>query len=418
MMMTVTATRMAGATTGRRWILSMTSLSSTLQETRQITTNCYSMPRGQVAASHQPYYPCRGVNTTTAATVAGGLRKFFSTQRTFDNDEETTTDLQRRRQQQLAIEWEQRCQLAVSYRIAYLHDWHMNVFNHITLKVHNSDHEPNGPYFFLNNFGYGFDEITASSLLKVDLNGNIVSDGDGDEDDDDRTRSSSSIYATKKGYQPGEQPLQEQQQEEQRVFQPGYVIHSAVHYARPDVHAVWHCHHVDTTAVCQTKIGLLKNLSQESALAYHRGISYHPFEGTANDIEERPRLAKSLGPTNAILLLENHGPLIASPNLYHAFAGMFMITRACTYQIQALSSVGGDISKLHSATTPTTTSAAAGSDESASAADNAGEAASSQDELIKQRIEKFHYAPQPGKKYDTDRIMFEYAARHAEKVFG
>ena len=66
-------------------------------------------------------------------------------------------------------EWEQRCSLAVSYRIAYLHEWHENIFNHITLKVAGSDDEPDGPYFLLNDYGLGFDEITACNLLKVNL---------------------------------------------------------------------------------------------------------------------------------------------------------------------------------------------------------------------------------------------------------
>ena len=146
-------------------------------------------------------------------------RQFFSTQRSFYEAEDTSSvSSQQQRRQQLAIEWEQRCQLAVSYRIAYLHDWHMNIFNHITLKVHGSENEPNGPYFFLNNFGSGFDEVTASNLLKVDLNGNIVKeDNDGGRGDDEGAGGLG------------------QANEEQRVFQPGYVIHSAIHLARPDV---------------------------------------------------------------------------------------------------------------------------------------------------------------------------------------
>ena len=152
-------------------------------------------------------------------------RQFFSTQRSFYEAEDTSSvSSQQQRRQQLAIEWEQRCQLAVSYRIAYLHDWHMNIFNHITLKVHGSENEPNGPYFFLNNFGSGFDEVTASNLLKVDLNGNIVKeDNDGGRGDDEGAGGLG------------------QANEEQRVFQPGYVIHSAIHLARPDVVSLAGC---------------------------------------------------------------------------------------------------------------------------------------------------------------------------------
>jgi len=71
-------------------------------------------------------------------------------------------------------EWEQRCSLAVAYRIAYLHSWHENIFNHITLKVDGSDDSPDGPHFLLNDFGLGFDEITASNILKVNLDGVVV----------------------------------------------------------------------------------------------------------------------------------------------------------------------------------------------------------------------------------------------------
>lgn len=131
-----------------------------------------------------------------------------------------------------AKEWEQRCVLAAAYRIAYLHDWHENVFNHITLKVEGSDSEADGPHFLLNDFGMGFDEVTASSLLKVNLEGEEVS-GRG------------------------------------KIFKPGFVIHSAIHEGRHDVSAVWHCHALDSTAVCQTKTGLLP-ISQEATYTLNK----------------------------------------------------------------------------------------------------------------------------------------------------
>uniref|UniRef100_A0A7S4AWX2 Class II aldolase/adducin N-terminal domain-containing protein n=1 Tax=Pseudo-nitzschia australis TaxID=44445 RepID=A0A7S4AWX2_9STRA len=262
------------------------------------------------------------------------------------------------------IEWQQRCQLAVCYRMSYMQGWHENIFNHITLKVHNSDNTPDGPHFFINEFGVGFDEMKASSILKVNLDGDVVVDDN------------SSSTSTTTG----------------RVFKPGFVIHSAIHGARPDTHAVWHVHPLDTTAVCQTKFGLLP-ISQEASLAAKRGLSYHPFEGTANTIDERGRLVDSLGPTNQILMLENHGPLMASPTLHQAFAGMFFLTRACTFQIKALSSVGGDLSKIHMP---------------------------SQDleEEILARSKKFDEAPQKGIQHDSDKLMFDYAVRAAEQAFG
>ena len=146
------------------------------------------------------------------------------------------------------LEWQQRCQLAVSYRIACLEDWHMNIFNHITLRIQGSDKEADGPHFLLNDYGMGFDEITASNLLKVTLEGNQVPP-----------------------------PLEEyngnhQPKKKGRVFKAGYVLHSALHKSRHDAHAVWHCHDLDTTALCQTSTGLLP-LSQEATFALHKGVA-------------------------------------------------------------------------------------------------------------------------------------------------
>lgn len=106
-------------------------------------------------------------------------------------------------------EWEQRCQLAVSYRIAYLHGWHENIFNHITLKVEGSEYQPDGPHFLLNDFGLGFDEITACNLLKVNLDGTLV-------------EQTNPIPTDRRTINTGKG----------RVFKPGYVLHSAIHAAR------------------------------------------------------------------------------------------------------------------------------------------------------------------------------------------
>ena len=98
-------------------------------------------------------------------------------------------------------EWEQRCALAVAYRIAHVHDWHENIFNHITLKVDGSDDAPDGPHFLLNDFGIGFDEITACNLLKVNLDGMIV-------------QPAKSFPTARREINPGQG----------RVFKPGYVL--------------------------------------------------------------------------------------------------------------------------------------------------------------------------------------------------
>jgi len=281
-------------------------------------------------------------------------------------------------------EWEQRCALAVSYRIAFNHDWHENVFNHITLKVADSDAEPDGPHFLLNDFGVGFDEITACNLLKVNLDGMLV-------------KQSKSIPVNRRTINRGKG----------RVFKPGYVLHSAIHAARDDVHAIWHGHDLDATAVSQTKFGILP-LSQEATYALNKGISYHPFEGSANDLSEQPRLVKNLGPTNQILILEDHGPIVACPTIEEAFAGMYFLTRACKFQIKSLSAAGGDLSKIHMP----------------------------DDELLNEmvrRMKKFDEAPSSADAeharaqsnsggeevaHDTPGLMFSYAQRSAEKIFG
>mmetsp|Transcript_24795 Transcript_24795/g.56054 ORF Transcript_24795/g.56054 Transcript_24795/m.56054 type:complete len:317 (+) Transcript_24795:39-989(+) len=209
-----------------------------------------------------------------------------------------------------ALEWEARCKLAIAYRVAAHYGWDQIVFNHITLKVPESDRLPGGPFFLINPFGLRFEEVTASSLLTVDLDGNVVDKG------------------TNQG------PL----------FKQGFVVHSAVHAVRRDVACVWHCHHADTVALLSSKVGLLP-LTQE-AIAVYGDISYHPFEGSAVDLEERERMAASLGPRKKILLLENHGPLTAGATVEEAFARMYFVTLSCSWQVKAMAAVGGDLSKL------------------------------------------------------------------------
>eukprot|EP00970_Alexandrium_tamarense_P012488 scaffold2931_cov204-Alexandrium_tamarense.AAC.17 len=284
-------------------------------------------------------------------------------------------------------EWEQRCQLAVAYRIAYIHDWDECIFNHITLKVDGSDDAPDGPHFLLNDFGIGFDEITACNLLKVNLDGGIVD-----------------------SLQPLPLERRDINSGKGRVFKPGYVLHSAIHAARHDVHAVWHGHDLDASAVSQTKVGILP-LSQEATYALNKGLSYHPFEGSANDLSEQPRLVANLGPTNQILMLEDHGPIVACPRIEEAFAGMYFLTRACKYQIKSLSAAGGDLTKIHMPNDSTV------------------------DEMVR-RMVKFDEAPSTAKDkpttqqsddgkeedvsemHDTPGLMFAYARRTAERKFG
>ena len=209
-----------------------------------------------------------------------------------------------------ATEWATRCELAAGYHIAHQQGWDQHVFNHITAKVPGSDDAPNGPHFLINPFGLKFHEVYASSLLKVDIDGNVLDEGD------------------------ARGPL----------FRQGYVVHSGVHRARPDLHWVVHNHHNDVAAVGMTREGLLP-LTQEAMSLYGR-VSYHPFEGTATSLEERERIAAALGPHNKVLILQNHGPVTAGATAAEAFILMATLTRACEYQTKALAIVGGDLSRL------------------------------------------------------------------------
>ena len=206
------------------------------------------------------------------------------------------------------LEWELRCKLAVAYRIADYYNWKQVIFNHITVRIPGSEKEENGPHFLINPLGLRFNEMTASSLMKVTIDGEIIDQGTTDG----------------------------------TLFRQGYVIHSAIHEVRHDVMCCWHCHQHDATAISMTKGGLLP-LSQE-ALDIFPLIAYHPFEGTANSLDERPRLQKSLGDNAMILVLENHGPCALGPNIETAFHLMYFFCRSATYQQRAMAAVGGDLS--------------------------------------------------------------------------
>mmetsp|Transcript_3894 Transcript_3894/g.8328 ORF Transcript_3894/g.8328 Transcript_3894/m.8328 type:complete len:389 (+) Transcript_3894:101-1267(+) len=294
-------------------------------------------------------------------------------------------------------EWEQRCSLAVAYRIAYIHEWHENVFNHITLKVEGSDDAPDGPHFLLNDFGIGFDEITACNLLKVNLDGMVV-------------EPVKPLSSERRDVNPGKG----------RVFKPGYVLHSAIHAARHDVHAVWHGHDLDASAISQTKFGILP-LSQEATYCLNKGVSYHPFEGSANDLSEQPRLVANLGPQNQILMLEDHGPIVACPTIEEAFAGMYFLTRACKYQVKSLSAVGGDLNKIHIPDSNTMDEMVRRMEKFDEAPSADGKSTTqnkiASDAKVAENVSNEENAPKEVM-HDTPGLMFAYARRSAEKVFG
>ena len=191
-------------------------------------------------------------------------------------------------------EWEQRVQLAACYRLAAAHRMTDLIHTHISARVPGPEH-----HFLINAYGLMFDEITASSLVKVDLEGNVLEDPTG--------------Y----GINPA-----------------GYVIHSAIHAAREDVACVMHTHTRDGIAVSAQKNGLLP-LSQHSMRFYNR-IAYHDYEGVALDLAERERLVADMGSLSA-MILRNHGLLTTGKTVREAFDNMYYLERACQAQIAAMS---------------------------------------------------------------------------------
>lgn len=187
-----------------------------------------------------------------------------------------------------------RIDLAALYRLVALEGWDDLIFTHISLRVPGPEH-----HFLLNPFGSMFGEITASSLVKVDVEGRPV---------DDRAA---------------------------LVNPAGFVIHSAVHMARPDAHCVIHLHTVDGAAVSATREGLLP-LTQH-AMIIGGGLAYHDYEGVALDLDERERLVADLGDKH-VMLLRNHGTLAVGPNCGAAWLLIHYLERACSMQLRATAS--------------------------------------------------------------------------------
>ena len=197
------------------------------------------------------------------------------------------------RAQVSAEEWQVRVDLAACYRLVAMYGWDDIVFTHISARVPGPDH-----HFLINPYGMMFEEITASSLVKVDEQCNKVLD---------------SPYP---------------------VNPAGFVIHSAIHAGRPDVQCVLHTHTPDGVAVSAQEHGLLP-ISQQATIALS-SIGYHDYEGIAVNDAEKPRLVNDLG-RNANFILRNHGLLTVGPSVADAFLVMFNLQRACEIQVRALS---------------------------------------------------------------------------------
>jgi ribulose-5-phosphate 4-epimerase/fuculose-1-phosphate aldolase len=199
-----------------------------------------------------------------------------------------------------AAEWQTRVDLAACYRLIALHGWDDLIFTHISAKV------PGTEDFLINPFGLMFHEITASSLVKIDLAGNKLMDSPYD------------------------------------INPAGYTIHSAVHEVRPDVGCVLHIHTAAGVAVSAQKQGLLP-ISQQSLFVL-ASLAYHGYEGVALNHEEKGRLQADLGPAN-FMILPNHGLLTAFGSIADAFLGMFTLQRACEIQVMAQAG-GGELIQI------------------------------------------------------------------------
>lgn len=194
-------------------------------------------------------------------------------------------------------EWAMRRDLAAAYRAVALFGWDDLVFTHISARV------PGGaPHFLINPYGMMFEEITASSLVKVDLAGRKVMDS----------------------------PFE--------INPAGFTIHGAVHEARADAHCVLHLHTVEGVAVSCQKAGLLA-LSQQSIFPL-ASLAYHDYEGVALDPAEKARLVRDLGDKNN-MILRNHGLLTCAETVPDAFLYMYVLQKACEVQVRA--QAGGEL---------------------------------------------------------------------------
>ncbi len=192
-----------------------------------------------------------------------------------------------------AAEWAQRVDLAACYRLVALFGWDDLIFTHISARVPGPEH-----HFLINPYGLMFSEITASSLVKVDLHGNKLDDTP------------------------------------QEINPAGFTIHSAVHAARDDAQCVLHLHSVNGVAVSAQQEGVLP-LSQHSIFVLS-SLAYHDYEGVALVDDEKPRLVRDLG-DKRFLMLRNHGLLTVGRSVAEAFVAMYFFETTCRIQVGAMS---------------------------------------------------------------------------------
>jgi ribulose-5-phosphate 4-epimerase/fuculose-1-phosphate aldolase len=191
-------------------------------------------------------------------------------------------------------EWEARLELSATYRLIAHHGCTHLVNNHATLRVPGATDQ-----FLINPYGLLYEQITASNLIKIDVNGKLLEDT----------------------------PYE--------VNEAGFVIHSAIHMSRMDLHCVIHTHTVAGQAVSALDCGLLP-LNQGSLRFYNR-VGYHDHEGISRDLDERDRIVEDLG-VHKVLILRNHGLLTAGVNAAEAFNLMYHLEKSCQTQMMVLAS--------------------------------------------------------------------------------
>jgi adducin len=190
-----------------------------------------------------------------------------------------------------------RIELAAAYRLVHMFGWEELIYNHITCRIHAAkSNEPER--FLINPYGMGFDEVTASSLITVDTEGNVIDSGTGSG----------------------------------RVNAAGFLIHSAVHEARKDAHCVIHVHQEDVVAVGARPEGLVPVGQAYYALGE---ITKHDYEGLALLENEKESIVRDLGERSKVMILKNHGCVTLGSTVAEAFIKLYFLVRACQQQVKA-----------------------------------------------------------------------------------
>jgi len=209
-------------------------------------------------------------------------------------------------------EWQMRVDLAAAYQLAHLYRWTDMIYTHFSGRV------PGTEDFLINPYGMMFDEITASNLVKIDGEGKILDD-----------------------------PLG------MGVNEAGFVIHSCMHRARPEINCVIHTHTRAGVAVSAMKCGLLP-ISQH-AMRVQADVTYHDYEGIALYKEEQGRMASDLGPKSKTMILRNHGLLTMGETVREAFELMYYLDTACQIQIDACAGGQHNVQLMSDAAAKTST---------------------------------------------------------------